>query len=76
MAENAGFSDISVRTTARAVALTEIASSKIRDEGHYEWGKWPGLTIWLRAQFKQYLAPIYMRTGRAQGDELVLTAIR
>jgi len=76
LAKYVGLRNIHVTTTARAVALSEIASSKIRDEDHYQWGKWPGLPIWIRAQAMQFLAPLYMKLGRIQGDELVLIATK
>jgi len=76
LGRRAGFSDVRVRSTARAVALNEIASTKIAREGHYAWGKWPGLPLWLRAQLQQLWEPIAMRAGRAEGEELVLTAVK
>ncbi|MFZ4535408.1 class I SAM-dependent methyltransferase [Propionivibrio sp.] len=76
LAESAGFRNVRVSTTARAVALTEIASSKIRDEGQYQWGKWPGILTWSRAQTIQYLASLSLKFGRIQGDELVLMATK
>lgn len=76
LARATGFREVSVRSTARAVALNEIASTKIASEGHYTWGKWPGLPLWLRAQVQQLWEPLAMRTGRAEGEELVLTAVK
>lgn len=76
LARVAGLRNVTVSTKARAIALTEIASSKIRDEGQYQWGKWPGLPTWIRAQTMQCFAPLYMRFGDIQGDELVLIATR
>ena len=76
LAKSAGLRNVHVTTTVRAVALTEIASAKIRDEGHYQWGKWPGLLTWIRAQTMQSIASLYMKLGRMQGDELVLKATK
>jgi len=76
LARRVGFRDVAVRSTARAVALNEIASTKIAREGHYTWGQWPGLPLWLRAQIQQVWEPVAMRAGRAQGEELVLTAVK
>jgi 2-polyprenyl-3-methyl-5-hydroxy-6-metoxy-1,4-benzoquinol methylase len=76
LAEAAGFRDVRVMLTSRAVALAHIASSEIHRQGRYEWGRWPGLPLWLQAQFQQVLAPVLMRLGRAEGDELVLLATK
>jgi 2-polyprenyl-3-methyl-5-hydroxy-6-metoxy-1,4-benzoquinol methylase len=69
-----GFRNIRVFTTTRAIALTEIASIKIQTEGHYQWQQWPGLQTWLRAQIYQWLAPIYLKLGFIDGDEIVVVA--
>jgi SAM-dependent methyltransferase len=76
LARAVGFRDITVRSTARAVALNEIASAQIEREGHYQWGQWPGLPLWLRAQAQQLWEPLAMRLGRAEGEELVLQAVK
>lgn len=76
LAESAGLRHVRVTTTARAVALSEIASTKMRDDGHYQEGKWPGLPIWVRAQVKQCLESLYMKIGHTQGNELVLIAMK
>ncbi|WP_157817737.1 class I SAM-dependent methyltransferase [Candidatus Thiodictyon syntrophicum] len=78
LAASVGFREIRVISTARAVALTEIASSKLHEEGTYHWGQWPGLSLWTRAQVKQVLESLYQRigVGRDQGSELVLMALR
>lgn len=72
----AGFSDIQVTTTSRAVALAEIASSKMRADGSYRWGSWPGLWTWLKAQAIQWIATLGVKTGRLEGEELVLLATK
>lgn len=74
LASAAGFSRIHIVTTARAVALAEIASSKMRNDGSYKNGSWPGLPIWLRAQLVQMTTTLRVRTGKLEGEELVLMA--
>jgi hypothetical protein len=74
LAEAVGLHDIRVTTTARAVALTHIASTKMRTEGHYQWGRWPGLSSWLRAQALQSWGALNVKLGRSEGEELVLIA--
>jgi SAM-dependent methyltransferase len=76
LAESVGFRDVQVIPTTRAVALAHIASSEIHRQGHYQWGRWPGLPLWLGAQVRQTLAPLLMHLGRAEGDELVLLATK
>ncbi|WP_295430412.1 class I SAM-dependent methyltransferase [uncultured Thiodictyon sp.] len=78
LAESAGFRQIRVISTARAVALSEIAGRKLRDEGRYQDGLWPGLPLWLRAQARQSLESLYLTAGirATQGNELVLMATR
>lgn len=76
LAELAGLRNVRVTTTARAVALSEIASSKIRDEGNFQEGAWPGLGTWIRAQTKQFIETFFMKRGGANGNELVLMATR
>jgi len=75
LARRVGFREVGVRSTARAVALNEIASTEIAREGHYTWGKWPGLPLWLRAQIQQLRQSVAVRSG-AEGEELVLTAVK
>jgi len=76
LAEKVGLRDIQVTTTPRAVALNHIASAKISRDGHYTWGRWPGLSTWLEAQALQCWEPLAMKLDRAQGEELVLMATR
>lgn len=76
LAESAGLQVREVRTTARMTALSEIASSAIRSRGRYEWGAWPGLGTWLRAQASQARESRSVREGRSEGEELVLVAGR
>lgn len=74
LANAAGFAEARVITTARAVALAEIASSKMRDDGNYQSGSWPGLPIWLRAQLVQLTTTLRVKMGKLEGEELVLMA--
>ncbi len=74
LATAAGFSQVQITTTARAVALSEIASSKTRDDGNYRWGSWPGLWAWLKAQAMQWITTLGVKTGSLEGEELVLHA--
>lgn len=74
LAVAAGLSQVQVTTTARAVTLAEIQSSKMRDDGNYRWGSWPGLWTWLKAQAIQWVATLGVKTGMLEGDELVLLA--
>lgn len=76
LAKSAGLRNVRVSTTARAVALSEIASSKILKEGYFHEGEWPGLGIWTRAQTKQLIETLCMKRGEANGNELVLMATR
>jgi SAM-dependent methyltransferase len=76
LAREAGFRGVQVHATARAAALNDIASTKIGADGHYAWGRWPGLPTWLRAQLTQCLEPLAMKAGRAEGEELVLIATK
>lgn len=74
LASAAGFAEARVITTARAVALVEIASSKMRSDGNYKWGSRPGLPIWLRAQLVQLATTLRVKMGKLEGEELVLVA--
>lgn len=76
IAQSAGLRNVEVTTTARAVALSDIASSKIRDEGYFHEGEWPGFRTWARAQAKQVLETLSMKRGEEHGNELVLLATR
>lgn len=76
LARTVGLQDVQVVTTARAVALNHIASTKIREDGRYTWGRWPGLPTWINAQLAQCWEPLAMKVGHAEGEELVLTATR
>lgn len=76
LAESVGLREVRVVTSARAVALAEIASSKLRDYDIYRWGEWPGLPTWVRAQAMQILVSSSMKLGRVQGEELVLVATK
>ena len=72
----AGFSQIHIITTARAVALAEMASTKMRDNGTYRTGSWPGLGVWLRAQASQWATTLRVKAGGQKGEELVLIAVK
>lgn len=76
IAKSVGLRNVRSTTTARAVALSEIASSKILNEGHFHEGTWPGLGIWTRAQIRQFVETLCMKQGGANGNELVLMATR
>jgi 2-polyprenyl-3-methyl-5-hydroxy-6-metoxy-1,4-benzoquinol methylase len=76
LAQSVGLRDVRVTTTARAVALTHIASTRLRCDGNYEWGRWPGLPLWLAAQLRQVCAPLAMQLCGREGEELVLMATK
>jgi 2-polyprenyl-3-methyl-5-hydroxy-6-metoxy-1,4-benzoquinol methylase len=76
LAEKTGLRNVRVTTTARAVALSEIAGCKIRDSGHWKEGEWPGLRTWLHAQTKQMIETLRTEPTDIQGNELVLIATR
>jgi 2-polyprenyl-3-methyl-5-hydroxy-6-metoxy-1,4-benzoquinol methylase len=76
LARSVGLRDVRVTTTARAVALTHIASTRLRRDGVYEWGRFPGLALWLAAQLRQICAPLAMQLCAREGEELVLMATK
>lgn len=76
LAQAVGLRNISVTTTVRAVALSEIAGIKVKMDSHYLEGKWPGASIWMRAQTKQIFESLTKRDGDDSGNEIVLTATR
>lgn len=76
LASAAGFSRIQIVTTARAVALVQITSTKMRDEGTWRHMSWPGLPIWLKAQLLQLATTLRVKAGRLEGEELVLIATK
>jgi len=76
LATAAGLLDVAVTPTARAVALTEIASAVVRECGHYDEDRWPGLPIWMRAQVEQWRAQSRLHRSSESGNELLLTAQR
>ena len=76
LASAVGFSQVEIVTTARAVALAEIASTRIRHHGAYRTGTWPGLGVWLKAQSRQWAATLSVKAGIQEGEELVLIATK
>lgn len=76
LAESVGLKDVRVTSTARAVAGSHIASVKLHRDGHYDWGRWPGLSTWLAAQALQLGEPLGMKLGLIEGNELVLMATK
>jgi SAM-dependent methyltransferase len=76
LAESAGFSRVTVHTTARSVALLEVSSRALRDNDRYVSGSNPGTAENLLSLFNQWRASSGLRAGRLIGDELVLLATK
>ena len=76
LAVKAGFRSVSVQSTSRAVALSEIASMSLTSTGRYQWDAKPSTVTWLRAQFYQVVESVRTDANSLDGNELVLTAVK
>ena len=74
VAVQAGFARVSTRSTVRNEDMLDFSSRLIRANGRYDWGDVPPLHARLRSTAVQFLAPIQIALGRAEGDEIFLVA--
>lgn len=76
LAVKAGFRNVSVQSTSRDVAFSEIASMSLASTDRYQWGAKPSGLAWLRAQLYQVVESVRIDANSLDGNELVLTALK
>jgi SAM-dependent methyltransferase len=74
LAAEVGFSEVSVKRTARLASFAHLASVGIAAESSYQLGGWLGWRNWFEAKLLEARMIRDLRRGGGEGEELVLVA--